>query len=220
MHDTTQHPGQHAHQDALTADKDRGGRWRHWTGLLADALRVAAAASLVAAVLWYPVEAWLRFALLLGLLILPRWIGVPRPFDAAFAATLLLATWAGVAQWYTSIVWMDEVVHFVTIAAVAPTAYLALVVRGLLPGLQQPPVRAHRLSVVILTVSLGLAVATLWEFYEWAADQLPNDSIHVGYDDTIADLALGGCGALLTGLALAKWAATSGLGARRARTSP
>jgi len=182
--------------------------------VLADLLRLAAVASLVAAVVWYPAEAWLRFGLLVVVLLLPRLVGMAGPFDAAFCATLLLATWAGVNSWYTEIVWMDEVVHFVTVGAVAAAPYLALAILGLLSGPQQQPIRAHRLSVTLLTVALGLGVAALWEFYEWAANQLPNETIHVGYTDTIVDLALGGSGALVAGLLLAQWAA-AGRGARR-----
>ncbi len=189
-------------------------RWRHRSGILADVLRMAAVASLLAALVWYPVEAWLRFGLLVPILLLPRRLGVPRPFDAALCATLLLATWAGVAGWYREIWWFDEAVHFVTIGAVAATSYLILAIRGLLPGPQDALIRRHRASVMILTVSLGLAVASVWEFYEWAANHLPSTSVHVGYDDTIADLAFGGAGALVAGLLLAAWAA-AGLGAHR-----
>lgn len=184
--------------------------------VVADLLRLAAAGSLVAAFIWYPVEAWIRFGLLLFVLLLPRLIRMAGPFDAAFCATLLLATWAGVNSWYTEIVWMDEVVHLVTVGAVSAACYLALAILGLLSGPQDRPIRNHRVSVPLLTVSLGLAVASLWEFYEWAANQLPNDTIHVGYTDTIADLALGGLGSLVAGLALTRWTA-SGREARRPR---
>lgn len=170
---------------------------------LADLLRAAALASVVAAVLWYPQEAWLRFGLLVLVLLIPRWVKLPGAVDAAFCATLLLATWANVAGWYRSVLWMDEVVHLVTVGAVSAAAYLALAHVRLLPGPQDGLVRAHAASLVILTVSLGLALAVVWEFYEWVAYHLPNDAIRIGYDDTISDLALGGLGSVMAGFALA-----------------
>ena len=197
---------------------DTAGTWHRSARVLADVVRAAALASLLAAVLWYPQEAWLRFGLLTLILLLPRWVKLPAAFDAAFCATLLLATWANVAAWYRSVVWMDEVVHFLTVGAVSAAAYLALAHLRLLPAPQEPPVRTHRASLAILTVSLGLAVASLWEFYEWVAYHLPHDAVQIGYDDTILDLALGGLGSLVAGFALAGWAA-AGRGVRLATGS-
>ncbi len=187
--------------------------WRRPAGVLADLLRVAALVSVLAALVWYPMEAVIRFGLVLLVLLVPRLVRVPRPFDAAFGATLLLAAWAGVAGWYTTVVWMDEAVHLVTPGATAAMCYLILASMDLLPDPQDPPIRHHRSSVTILTVSLGLAVASLWELYEWIANRVLVGTIQVGYDDTIFDLALGGLGSLLAGLALAWWAA-SGYGPR------
>lgn len=99
-------------------------------------------------------------------------------------------------------------------------AYLVLARVDLLPDPQDPPIRHNRSSIVVLTVSLGLTVASLWELYEWSARRLLDASIQVGYDDTIIDLALGGLGSLVAGLALAWWAA-SGYGPRlRTDTRP
>ena len=187
--------------------------WRRPTGVLADLLRVAALASVLAALVWYPMEAVIRFGLVLLVLLVPRLIRVPRPFDAAFGATLLLAAWAGVAHWYTTVVWMDEAVHLVTPGATAAMCYLVLACTGLLPRPQDPTIRRHRSSVTLLVLSLGLTVASLWELYEWTANRLLAATIQVGYDDTISDLALGGLGSLLAGLVLAWWAA-SGYGPR------
>ncbi len=184
------------------------------TGLLADLLRVATLVSIVAAVLWYPLEAVIRFALLLLILLAPRVLNVPRPFDAAFCATLLLAAWAAVGQWYVTVPWMDELVHFAATGATAAMLYLVLARLGLLSDPQDAPIRQHRSSAVILTLSLGLAAASLWELYEWIANQFLPNTIHVGYDDTILDLTMGGIGSLLAGLVLSHWAA-SGHGSRR-----
>jgi hypothetical protein len=61
----------------------------------------------------------------------------------------------------------------------------------------------RRATGVILGLALGLAVSALWEMVEWAGYTFISDRIYVTYDDTISDMAIGGLGALLAGLALA-----------------
>ncbi len=63
--------------------------------------------------------------------------------------------------------------------------------------------RHHRVSLVLLTVALGLAAGVLWELYEWVATSIfPSASIAVGYDDTVLDLTMDGSGSLVAGLVL------------------
>lgn len=170
--------------------------------IVANLFRASALLSIPVAYALYTPEAAIRFALLFALLLAPRAAGVPRIADAAFCLTLLIATWAGVASWYRSIIWMDEAVHFVTVGAVAATAYFILVALQLLPSPREVSSTARRSTVALLTVVLGLAIATLWEFYEWVGEQFVPAQIIVGYDDTILDLALGGGGALIAGALL------------------
>ena len=59
--------------------------------------------------------------------------------------------------------------------------------------------------MVLLTVALGFAAGALWELYEWFANNVLGGSILVSYDDTIADLLMGGTGSLIAGLSLAAW---------------
>ena len=54
---------------------------------------------------------------------------------------------------------------------------------------------------------MGFAAGALWELYEWFANNVLGASILVSYDDTIADLLMGGCGLLVAGLGLVAWAA-------------
>src|SRR5690348_17175131 len=81
-----------------------------WAG---DLLRVAV---LVAAVVCAVLSQWddtARFVVVSGVLLMARWAGLPRPFDAALGATLLVTTVAMAAGWYASIVWIDLVIHCV-----------------------------------------------------------------------------------------------------------
>ncbi len=143
---------------------------------------------------------------------------MPPLLDVAFGGALLLATWAAVNSWYLEVMWVDEVVHFLTLAAVAPTAHVALAVLGMLPAPGDRTIRFRHVSVPLLTTALGLAAAAVWEMYQWVANQLSRHYLGVGYTDTVVDLALGGLGALFAGIALAAFAPTpTGRPAHRGR---
>lgn len=189
--------------------------WQRTTGLLADAVRLAALASIAAAYLWYGWAEVARFTLVLAGLLVPRLARVPRPFDLAYCATLLLAAWSGVAGWYSAITWWDVMVHTVTTGAVAALAYLVLARMDLVHDLHDVRrLSHHHVSIVLLTVALGFGAGVLWEFWEWIGNRYLMASIHVGYTDTVADLAADGAGSLLAGLLLVTWAA-AGWGTHR-----
>ncbi len=63
----------------------------------------------------------------------------------------------------------------------------------------------RRFSLALMVTFVGLALATLWEMFEWVENQYAPASTHVGYDDTISDLVLGGTGSLVAGLCLVFW---------------
>lgn len=55
----------------------------------------------------------------------------------------------------------------------------------------------------IITTMLGLALSAVWEMIEWLGYTYISDEIFVGYEDTIADMAVGGLGAAGAGFAVA-----------------
>lgn len=146
------------------------------------------------------------FAVVFVVLLAPRQLKIPAPFDAAFCLALLAAMWAAAQQWYTSIVWMDEVVHLVTTGAAAAAAYLMLAQLEMLPGIEEQLQAARRFSLVLLLTITGLGLAAVWEFLEWVGQQLAPQDMHVGYGDTILDMMLGGVGSFLAGVLLLLWA--------------
>jgi hypothetical protein len=93
-------------------------------------------------------------------------------------------------------------VHAATPGSIAAMLYLLTARFGLLPGLHDWPLHGHPGSVMLLTVALGFAAGALWKLYEWFANNVLGASILVSYDDTIADLLMGGCGSLVAGLGL------------------
>lgn len=169
-----------------------------------DAVRVAAVISIGIAVLWYGIPEILGFTVVaLGLIGL-RIAHLAGPFDAAFSSTILLATWSGVAGLYEAITWWDIMVHFVTAGSSAAVLYLLLASTEVTPGSPVGKALPSR-SIVVLTFAFGITVAVLWEFAEWAGNAFISKGIHVGYVDTLIDVAVGGVGAIIAGLLLSLW---------------
>ena len=68
----------------------------------------AALASAVGAFVLFGLEGGVKFILVALALAVPRLVGgIPAPFDVAYCATLLLATWSATAAWYQAVPWID-----------------------------------------------------------------------------------------------------------------
>ena len=174
----------------------------------ADAVRLLCVFSLAAAVLWYgPVDVALFLLVLMGILI-SRCLDISRVFDGIYGLTLLAAAWSSVLNLYARVSWWDLPVHFAATGVIAAMTYLLLARLGAVPAPVSSPVPgrslALRIAVPVLVLALGLAVSVLWELGEWWGNTFVDESINVGYQDTMGDLAAGGLGALLAGLALGK----------------
>jgi hypothetical protein len=175
--------------------------------LAADALRVLAGIGVVvAAVFFGPTDAGVLAFVLPGLL-LPRLLGVRAGFDLVYSAVLLVAGWSNVLDLYTSVAWWDVVVHLTCTAVIALMLYLLLAELGIVPhpaGVRPAEARPPRATPVVLTAALGLAVSALWEMVEWFGHAFISSEIFVEYDDTIGDMAVGGLGAVMAGVVLAR----------------
>jgi len=173
---------------------------------VADAVRVVAALSVVVVgVGWGVVEIAVLMLALLGTLV-PRMLGLRASVDLMVGVAVLGAAWSSVFELYTRVAGYDTVVHFVLNGLLAAV----VVVLARRAGWVVSPDdagrggagRSARVGSVVLTVAFGLAAGTLWEMGEWAGHTLVDSAIFVGYDDTIGDLAAGGLGSLLAGLAM------------------
>lgn len=173
---------------------------------VADAVRVLAAVSVIASVIWFGLPEILGLTVMFLGLLIPRIGKLAGPFDTAFCITIFVATWSGIAGLYKAISWWDLAVHFITAGASAAVLYLILARTDVTPGSSRGDVLPAR-SIVVMTLALGLSAAVVWEFVEWVGNTYITTAIHVGYDDTIGDLAVGGAGALVAGMALARWKA-------------
>ncbi|GGC82351.1 hypothetical protein GCM10011512_06360 [Tersicoccus solisilvae] len=170
--------------------------------LIADALRLIGVLSIVVAgVGWSLTDAGILAFVLPGLVV-PRFVGVRAGFDVAVSVSLLVAGWSNVADLYTSVDWWDVPIHLVCTGVVSALAYLLLAGLGIVASPRAAGVRA--IAPIVLTAAIGLAMSAVWEMVEWFGRTFITAQIYVTYDDTIGDMAVGGLGAILAGVLLAR----------------
>jgi hypothetical protein len=169
-----------------------------------DALRLVALASVVVGLVWYGGVAGALFFLVLGGTMLARALLLPTALDLSFCATILVAAWAAELDWYLAVSWLDVVVHAAATGLVAAIAHLALVRAGAVPPVDAGSLRHPRLGAGAVTAALGIALATLWEFGEYAGHTWLDDRIQVGYTDTVGDLVSGAVGSVVAAVLLAR----------------
>jgi hypothetical protein len=167
--------------------------------LAADGVRLMGVLSIVVAFIGWSAVDVAVFALGLLGLVIPRFLGIRPALDASFGVTVLVAAWSGLLNLYESIAWWDVLVHFVLNGLIAAVLYILAVRCGVVPDPETGAVRLR--SIVTLTTVFGLAAGVLWEIVEWVGNTYIDETIFVGYADTIGDLAAGGLGALLAGFA-------------------
>lgn len=156
----------------------------------------------VAAVVDGPVGVALLLLVLAGLVVPPAVRADPR-LDAAYGVGLLAAGWAGALDLYQRISWLDVVMHLVVTGLIAAVAHLVVArATGAVVDPVLPAARRTHVGSVGVTTALGLGLSVLWEVGEYLGNTYIDASIHVGYRDTIGDMALGGIGSLAAGLAL------------------
>ncbi|WP_370615570.1 hypothetical protein [Mumia sp. Pv 4-285] len=172
--------------------------------VVADAVRVAAAVSVVVGLVVFGPLAGALFFLVLGGTMIPRALRAPASLDIAYCVSILVAGWAAQLDWYVAVSWLDVVVHAAVTGLVATVVHLALVRLDAVAPVDDARLRHPRWGSAVVTTALGVALATVWEFGEWFGHVRIDDRIQVGYADTIADLAAGTVGAVLAGILLAR----------------
>jgi hypothetical protein len=93
---------------------------------------------------------------------------------------------------FDRITWWDDWMHFLNWLLLTAGVLLAWSARG-----------ASRGVVVMCGIGFGLVAALLWELGEYVAFVRGSPELATAYTDTLGDLALGGLGSLLAGLAVA-----------------
>jgi hypothetical protein len=164
----------------------------------ADLLRILTFVSVpVAAVGWGAVAFAVMALALLGAVV-PRMLGLRPTFDAAVVLLCLVAGWSALLDWYTTVFLWDKIVHVILVGLLAALLYVIASDAGIIASAP----RAGVLLSALVALAAGMAIGSVWEIGEWLGHNFVDDTIHVGYDDTIGDLAADGFGALLAGFAL------------------
>ncbi|WP_431269265.1 hypothetical protein [Dankookia sp. P2] len=126
----------------------------------------------------------------------------------ALLAVMGAANVAGyVFDLYQRFWWFDRVLHACTILAL--TLWLALFVCGrALDG-----ERGHRLLLVLLVASVGIAIGALWEVAEWGFDQVAPGDVIKGKHDTIIDIVMDTLGSVAASVLALRLSRPDGSGA-------
>jgi drug/metabolite transporter superfamily protein YnfA len=130
------------------------------------------------------------------------WVAVKRrrpdatPPYVAFALIMLgflVDTTGNSLDFYDSIVWWDDMNHFVN-------WFFLLSGIGLIIARDLEP----RWAQVLLVAGLGCLLALGWELGEWYTFIRHGTELDTAYEDTLADMTLGSCGAFLAALVVAR----------------
>lgn len=169
--------------------------------LAAEVLRCFAVLSAVlAAVFLEPSDAGIIAFALPGF-VAPRFLGMRAGMDMFFVGSLLIAAWSNIFDLYTSIGWWDLVVHLVGNGVIAVALFLLLARGNIVPDPRSTTFTKP--AGIVLTAMIGLALGAHWEMVEWLGKAAVSDQIFTAYDDTIADMAMGGLGSLAAGFVVA-----------------
>ncbi len=147
-----------------------------------------------------------RLLLTFLLVLIPRALDAPRPFDLAFTVAMSFQAWGNVFGAFEHIYGYDKIVHFFLPLSASAIAYLTLVRFDVVPDLVDAKGLHSRPATVLLTAALGLAfMGGLYELYEWFADTALGAHLFTDYGDTIGDLTDDLLGALCGGFFVLLW---------------
>lgn len=178
--------------------------------IFADVCRIATLLCAGLALVFWGPDKVIAFLAVTAILLIPRAMRMPSPFDAAFALTMFVSTLTGAMGWYENLAWWDKVAHFVTTGAAAAMLCLIIVAFGLVDNLFDSTKERYRTRVLVQTTSLGLSIAVIWEMMEWIYKDINTDDPPATYLDTMADLMSGAVGSVVAGAILLMWAKAGG----------
>ncbi len=192
------------------------GEWGPWIRDPLDLLRLALLAGAVVTAAVGPRAESVRLVLTFAVLLLPRFLDAPRPFDLAFIGGMYLQAWGNVFNVFADVYGYDKIVHFALPAGLSALLYLALIRLEIVPDLSAESGVHNRLAMVLLTFAFGFTVGGFYDTYEWFAIKVLGEGLFANYGDTIGDLTDDALGALLGGVLIVLWD-QRGWGTRRRR---
>jgi hypothetical protein len=154
----------------------------------ADALRLALVCSAGA---WFAAgdpSAALKALLVLPAALLGRFVPIDPTLDLLFSLALFSeANRTGLGA-YDSISSGDTLPHLVLPLLLAPIVYAGLVRIGAAAERPATPSVRFAAGAALVAAASVLAIGTLWELVEWAADGVFGTNFSQGYRDTLSDL--------------------------------
>ena len=140
------------------------------------------------------------------LLLAPRILNVPRPFDLMFQLGMNLALWGNVVGLFDDIYGYDKVVHFILPCGSSMLLYIVITRLRIVPDLSHDNALHNRAAMVLFTLMFGLLTGGIFEIWEWFSNTVFGTHMYVSYGDSIGDLIDDGLGALIGGVFLLVWA--------------
>ena len=193
------------------------GDWNRWVRDPIDVLRLTYLAAAIIFAAFGNFDAGVRMALTFGIVLLARFIALPRPFDLGLVCMMLLQAWGNALDIFTSWGFYDNLVHVSLTAFAAPVFYIGLARLEVVPDLADETQARHHTGIFVITLSLALAFGAVYEVYEWAADHLLGASLAIGETDTVTDLLDDFIGGVIGAWLLVVWATYGWATVRRVR---
>ena len=143
-----------------------------WNPIVRDPIDVLRFALLLGAALLLALDKNLEAAPLATVLIVlaPRLLDMPRPFDLAVVLGMSLQAWGNLFDFFDTYAWYDDVVHFLLPMLTCSATYIALAQFEVVPHPGRPGLRRRELGVFLVTFLIGLGYAALYEIYEAGTD--------------------------------------------------
>ena len=140
-----------------------------------------------------------------AVLLLARFIDLPRFYDFSLIVILVLVAWGEVLGLYDSWKGYDNVVHFTVPFLLTGMVYVILVRLGVLPELSDLKQVHQKFGFFLTAVLLGMAIGAGWEIVEWSLDEWAGSNLVGTATDTATDLIWDTMGATLSAIVLTLW---------------
>jgi hypothetical protein len=134
-----------------------------------------------------------------------RLLKAPRLFDFFFTLTIGLQAWGNLAGLFHNGDAFDRLDHAMSIFGLVPLFYLWFVHLGLLRHTGDREPTSHQVGLVVVGVSIGLAIGSLYEIYEYISVHALGSHVYISENDTVMDLSMDAIGALAGSCLLLAW---------------
>jgi hypothetical protein len=181
------------------------GDWGRWVRDPIDLIRLSFLVGALVTLAIGPREQAFRLLLTFLLVLVPRAIDAPRPFDFAFCLGMAFQAWGNVFAAFDTVPLYDKLVHLILPWATSMLLYLLLVRINVVPALEEESAIHTRAALLLVTFAFGMSVGALYEMYEYFGNHVLGAHLHVSYGDTIADLTADAVGSTLGGLTMVAW---------------